>query len=46
VGNTVDIARASWTNTIGAPELIAVVAGFPTAVDSPTASSSLDDNSG
>ena len=24
VGNTVDIARATWTNTIGAPELIAV----------------------
>jgi hypothetical protein len=24
VGNTVDIANANWTNTIGAPELIAV----------------------
>jgi hypothetical protein len=24
VGNTVDVATASWTNTIGAPELIAV----------------------
>jgi len=24
VGNTVDVANASWTNTIGAPELIAV----------------------
>ncbi len=24
VGNTVDIAEATWTNTIGAPELIAV----------------------
>ncbi len=24
VGNTVDIANATWTNTIGAPELIAV----------------------
>jgi hypothetical protein len=24
VGNTVDVARATWTNTIGAPELIAV----------------------
>ena len=24
VGNTVDVAKATWTNTIGAPELIAV----------------------
>jgi hypothetical protein len=24
VGNTVDVANATWTNTIGAPELIAV----------------------
>jgi hypothetical protein len=24
VGSTVDVAAASWTNTIGAPELIAV----------------------
>jgi hypothetical protein len=24
VGNTVDVSRATWTNTIGAPELIAV----------------------
>jgi hypothetical protein len=24
VGNTVDVARATWTNTIGAPELIEV----------------------
>jgi hypothetical protein len=24
VGNTVDVANASWTNTIGAPELVAV----------------------
>jgi hypothetical protein len=24
VGNTVDVANANWTNTIGAPELIAV----------------------
>ena len=24
VGNTVDLASATWTNTIGAPELIAV----------------------
>ena len=24
VGNTVDVARATWTNTIGAPELIGV----------------------
>ena len=24
VGNTVDVARATWTNTIGDPELIAV----------------------
>ena len=24
VGNTVDVATATWTNTIGAPELIAV----------------------
>ncbi len=24
VGNTVDIANATWTNTIGAPELITV----------------------
>jgi hypothetical protein len=24
VGNTVDVAEATWTNTIGAPELIAV----------------------
>ena len=24
VGNTVDIANATWTNTIGAPELISV----------------------
>ena len=24
VGNTIDVANATWTNTIGAPELIAV----------------------
>jgi len=24
VGNTVDVARATWTNSIGAPELIGV----------------------
>jgi hypothetical protein len=24
VGNTVDVAHATWTNTIGAPELISV----------------------
>ena len=24
VGNTVDVANATWTNTIGSPELIAV----------------------
>ena len=24
VGNTVDVANATWTNTIGAPELVAV----------------------
>jgi hypothetical protein len=24
VGNTVDVTRATWTNTIGAPELIGV----------------------
>ena len=24
VGNTVDVAKASWTNTIGDPELAAV----------------------
>jgi hypothetical protein len=24
IGNTVDLARATWTNTIGAPELITV----------------------
>ena len=24
VGNTVDVAEATWTNTIGAPELITV----------------------
>ena len=24
VGNTVDVANATWTNTIGAPELITV----------------------
>ena len=27
VGNTVDVANATWTNTIGAPELITVVEG-------------------
>ena len=27
VGNTVDVANATWTNTIGSPELVADVAG-------------------